>query len=60
MSQTSFLPLGAFHVFSILELIDKCIGSRLWVLLKSDREFVGTLCGFDDFVNLVLENTTEL
>ncbi|KAJ2076774.1 RNA-binding protein lsm5 [Coemansia sp. RSA 988] len=42
-----------------LELIDKCVGSRIWVLMKSDKEFVGTLLGFDDFVNMVLEDVTE-
>lgn len=34
-----------------LELIDKCIGSRIWVLLKADREISGTLLGFDDYVS---------
>ncbi|KAJ2686865.1 RNA-binding protein lsm5, partial [Coemansia spiralis] len=42
-----------------LELIDKCIGSRIWVMMKSEKEFVGTLLGFDDYVNMVLENVTE-
>uniref|UniRef100_A0AC34FK98 U6 snRNA-associated Sm-like protein LSm5 n=2 Tax=Panagrolaimus TaxID=55784 RepID=A0AC34FK98_9BILA len=42
-----------------LELVDKCIGSRIWVILKSEREIVGTLVGFDDFVNMVLEDVTE-
>uniref|UniRef100_A0A914QVC9 Small ribosomal subunit protein mS23 n=1 Tax=Panagrolaimus davidi TaxID=227884 RepID=A0A914QVC9_9BILA len=42
-----------------LELVDKCIGSRIWVILKSEREIVGTLIGFDDFVNMVLEDVTE-
>ncbi|KAJ7900244.1 hypothetical protein B0H14DRAFT_3080592 [Mycena olivaceomarginata] len=39
-----------------LELIDRCIGSRIWVIMKNDREFTGTLLGFDDFVNMVLED----
>lgn len=39
--------------------MDKCIGSRIWVIMKGDREFVGTMCGFDDFVNVVLEDVTE-
>eukprot|EP00727_Mastigamoeba_balamuthi_P000926 m51a1_g10830 hypothetical protein (94) ;mRNA; f:32729-33457 len=43
-----------------LELVDKCCGSKVWVIMKSDREFVGTLRGFDDFVNIVLEDVTEL
>eukprot|EP00871_Galdieria_phlegrea_P001547 jgi/Galph1/2393/GphlegSOOS_G1076.1 len=42
-----------------LELVDKCIGSRIWVLMKNDKEFVGTLKGFDQFVNMVLEDVTE-
>ncbi|KAJ2399255.1 RNA-binding protein lsm5 [Coemansia sp. RSA 2559] len=42
-----------------LELIDKCIGSRIWVIMKSEKEFVGTLLGFDDYVNMVLEDVTE-
>ncbi|CAG8475029.1 9034_t:CDS:2 [Acaulospora morrowiae] len=33
-----------------LELIDKCIGSKIWVIMKSEREFTGTLLGFDDYV----------
>lgn len=43
-----------------LELIDRCIGSRITVILKNDREFTGTLLGFDDFVNMVLEDVTEV
>ncbi|KAI8810872.1 hypothetical protein BJ742DRAFT_769704 [Cladochytrium replicatum] len=52
-----------------LELIDKCIGSRIWVILKNEREFTGTLLGFDEYViiqsdhvrntAMVLENVTE-
>uniref|UniRef100_A0A8C9PDF8 LSM5 homolog, U6 small nuclear RNA and mRNA degradation associated n=1 Tax=Spermophilus dauricus TaxID=99837 RepID=A0A8C9PDF8_SPEDA len=33
-----------------LELVDKCIGSRIHIVMKSDKEIVGTLLGFDDFV----------
>lgn len=42
-----------------LELIDKCIGSKVWVVMKGDKELVGTLRGFDDYVNMVLEDVTE-
>ena len=42
-----------------LSLIDKCIGSRLWVIMKNEKELVGTLRGFDDYVNLVLDDVTE-
>jgi len=42
-----------------LAIIDKCIGSRLWVIMKGDKELVGTLRGFDDYVNMVLDDVTE-
>ena len=41
-----------------LELVDKCIGSRIHVIMKSDKEIVGTLLGFDDYVNMVLEDVS--
>ncbi|KAG1147281.1 hypothetical protein G6F37_006181 [Rhizopus arrhizus] len=41
------------------ELIDKCIGSNIWVVMKSEKEFTGKLLGFDDYVNMVLEDVTE-
>ena len=43
-----------------LELVDKCIGSRIHVIMKSDKEIVGTLLGFDDYVNMVLEDVSLL
>ncbi|GFG34601.1 hypothetical protein Cfor_01932 [Coptotermes formosanus] len=42
-----------------LELVDKCIGSRIHIIMKNDKEIVGTLLGFDDFVNMLLEDVTE-
>jgi U6 snRNA-associated Sm-like protein LSm5 len=42
-----------------LELIDKCIGSKIWVVMKGDKELTGTLRGFDDYVNMVLEDVQE-
>ena len=56
MSQV--LPLGARNrrgpctsvtlttaIHTCAELIDKCIGSKMWVLMKGDKELVGTLKG---------------
>jgi len=43
-----------------LELVDKCIGSRIHILMKNDKEMTGTLLGFDDFVNMLLEDVTEI
>ncbi|KAI2495624.1 snRNP protein [Fragilaria crotonensis] len=42
-----------------LELIDKAIGSQLWILMRGKTEVVGTLRGFDDYVNLVLDDAIE-
>lgn len=36
-----------------LELVDKCIGSKIWILMRGDKELVGILRGFDEFVNIV-------
>lgn len=34
-----------------LELIDKAIGSQIWILMRGTKEIVGTLRGFDDYVS---------
>ena len=41
------------------ELVDKCIGSRIHIIMKNDKEIVGTLLGFDDFVS-ILDNDFTL
>jgi U6 snRNA-associated Sm-like protein LSm5 len=42
------------------ELIDRCIGSKMWVVMKGDKELIGTLRGFDVYVNMVLEDVQEI
>ena len=42
------------NILSHAELVDKCIGSRIHVIMKSDKEIVGTLLGFDDYVSILL------
>lgn len=42
-----------------MELIDKCTGSRIQVIMKNEKEIVGTLMGFDDYLNMVLEDAIE-
>lgn len=37
------------------ELIDKCIGSKIHVIMKNEKEIVGTLLGFDDYVSKYFE-----
>lgn len=44
-----------FIICVCLELVDKCIGSRIHIIMKSDKEIVGTLLGFDDFVSILLD-----
>lgn len=43
-----------------LEVIDRAIGSEIKILLTNNKEFTGKLVGFDDFVNVVLEDATEI
>ncbi|KAL5542410.1 hypothetical protein UlMin_010120 [Ulmus minor] len=43
----------------LLLLIDRCIGSKIWVIMKGDKELVGTPRGFDVYVNMVLEDVTK-
>ena len=42
-----------------LALIEKCINAKVWVIMRGNTEFTGTLKGYDDFINLVLEDVTE-
>ena len=43
MSSTRLLPL---------EVIDQAIGSKIWILLRGQKEVVGVLRGFDDYVSI--------
>ena len=43
-----------------LALVEKCIGARIWVIMRDETEFIGTLKGFDDYVNIVLEDVCEI
>lgn len=43
-----------------LEIIDKTVGQPVWIVLQSNREFTGTLAGFDDFVNVIVEDALEI
>ncbi|KAF1974002.1 U6 snRNA-associated Sm-like protein-like protein LSm5 [Bimuria novae-zelandiae CBS 107.79] len=43
-----------------LELVDKCVGSQIWIIMNNHKEFVGKLIGFDDYVNMVLEDVREI
>lgn len=43
-----------------LEILDKSINSKIRILMTSNKEFVGTLVGFDDYVNIVLKDVQEI
>mmetsp|Transcript_7407 Transcript_7407/g.13819 ORF Transcript_7407/g.13819 Transcript_7407/m.13819 type:complete len:83 (+) Transcript_7407:867-1115(+) len=43
-----------------LELLEKCIGQRIWLIMSDDREISGLLSGYDDYMNFVLEDASEL
>ncbi|GAA5947936.1 hypothetical protein JCM3775_004941 [Rhodotorula graminis] len=55
------MSVGQLEMSTILplELVDRATGSQVWVIMKTEREFTGTLVGFDDYVNMVLEDVTE-
>jgi U6 snRNA-associated Sm-like protein LSm5 len=50
---------GGIQTILPLELVDRCIGQRIWIIMKGDKELVGTLSGFDEYVNMVLEDVIE-
>ena len=44
---------GKMEVLEPLVQVDACTGKRMRVVMKNNREFVGTMRGFDDFVSLL-------
>ncbi|MDG6220126.1 MAG: LSM domain-containing protein [Candidatus Thermoplasmatota archaeon] len=40
-------------------LLEKSVGKRVSLLLKDGRILEGTLTGFDDYMNMVLDETVE-
>ena len=42
-----------------LSLIENSIGNRMRVLMKDEKEIVGTLVGFDEFLTIVMEHEIE-
>ncbi|CAD2100017.1 U6 snRNA-associated Sm-like protein LSm5, putative [Plasmodium vinckei] len=51
--------ISGSETFLPLALMDKCIGSKIWIMMKGDKEIIGKLVGFDEYVNMVLEDVTE-
>lgn len=46
--------IGVGHILP-LEVMDKCIGSKVWIIMRNDKEFYGTLRGFDEYLNLIMD-----
>jgi small nuclear ribonucleoprotein len=42
-----------------LSLLEKSMNKKVLLLLKDSRLLEGTLVGFDDYLNMVLEDTEE-
>jgi U6 snRNA-associated Sm-like protein LSm5 len=40
-------------------MVDKCIGSRLLIIMQGDKEFYGILRGFDEYLNIVMDEVKE-
>jgi small nuclear ribonucleoprotein (snRNP)-like protein len=38
------------------EMLDKCIGTKVWIITKTDREIGGILRGFDDYWRIFIFN----
>ena len=33
------------------DMLKKCIGEKVWLVMREDREFTGVLSGYDDFMS---------
>lgn len=42
-----------------LDILDKSVNQKLLLLLKDNRRIEGKLLGFDEYMNLVLEDVEE-
>ncbi len=42
-----------------LQILERSLNKKISLILKDDRVLVGTLVGYDDYMNMVLEDTEE-
>ncbi|MEE9593204.1 MAG: LSM domain-containing protein [Thermoplasmata archaeon] len=42
-----------------LQILERSLNKKVSLILKDDRVLVGTLVGYDDYMNMVLEDTEE-
>ena len=50
---------GAGPMVMPLNVLEKSINKRVQLLLKDNRQLEGKLVGYDDYMNMVLEDTEE-
>jgi U6 snRNA-associated Sm-like protein LSm5 len=42
-----------------IELLTRSIGKSVWLITRDNKEYSGTLLGFDEYVNVVLDDAIE-
>ena len=42
-----------------IELLSRSIGKSVWLITRDNKEYSGKLLGFDEYVNVVLEDAIE-
>ncbi|KAK2962516.1 putative protein LSM12 [Blattamonas nauphoetae] len=42
-----------------MEFIEQSVGKKVHILMRNEKELIGTLCGFDDQFNLVVDEAIE-
>ncbi|MFQ5553043.1 MAG: LSM domain-containing protein [Thermoplasmata archaeon] len=42
-----------------LQILERSLNKKISLILKDNRVLVGTLIGYDDYMNMVLEDTEE-
>ncbi len=42
-----------------LQILERSLNKKISLILKDNRVLVGTLVGYDDYMNMVLEDTEE-
>lgn len=45
--QGKTLPIGTIY----LDLLKKCVGERVWLIMRESHEFAGLLSGIDDYMS---------
>ena len=46
-------------IITPIELLSRTIGKSVWLITRDNKEYSGKLLGFDEYVNVVLEDAIE-